>query len=497
MRHASLVLSIVCTALPAIAGTADPARVSIAQVRGVPGGAVTVEVSLETAGARIIGARNDIEFSLLTPVRRRPDGSFDCTTNPGLAPLVPVPFVCVVPQQPADSPPPPDCTRLRAFVFRPTGAPPLPSAVLYSCVFTIAASAQPGAVFPLRIRAPLASGPVGQGLDTRGDSGAIEVVAPTATPTPSETPAPTGTPTLSPTATPSATPSRTAARTRTPTPTPLTPVPTPTRTATPAIAIRVRGGTARPGSVALLAIDLTDRGGRVSGAAFDLLIPEAVFEIGAVRAACRLDARLPRHALSAAPVSDPVPPPGHRRLRLVVSEQSMPPTELGDGPLIACAAPVRGDAPPGTYGLSLERLFAADIDGDLLVGVGAVPGGLTVDPEAPSPSPTATYTPTPSITPPASPTASPTALPTRTPSPSPSATPPLTAPPSPTPSPPPLCPGDCDGDRSVAINELVQGVAIATGATLPARCAALDADANGRVSVAELVAAVARALGGC
>ncbi|MGH7786408.1 MAG: hypothetical protein ACRERC_06045, partial [Candidatus Binatia bacterium] len=61
----------------------------------------------------------------------------------------------------------------------------------------------------------------------------------------------------------------------------------------------------------------------------------------------------------------------------------------------------------------------------------------------------------------------------------------------------PRCPGDCDGDRSVGINELVQGVSIASGTTPPARCAALDANADGRVSVTELIAAVARALGGC
>ncbi|MGH7786180.1 MAG: hypothetical protein ACRERC_04900, partial [Candidatus Binatia bacterium] len=413
MRHASLLLVVVCAALPASAGTADPARISIAQVRGVPGGVVTVDVSLDTAGGRVIGARNDMEFSLLTPIRRRPDGSFDCATNPGLAPLVAVPFTCVTPQQPAGMPPPADCTRLRAFAVRSGDAPPLPSAVLYSCVFSIDPSAQPGAVFPLRIRAPLASGPVGRALDTRGESGAIEVVAPTATPTSSETPAPSPTPTLSPSATPTTTPSRTAARTRTATPTPLTPIPTPTRTATPVIGVRVRGGTARPGAVTLLAIELTDRGGQVSGASFDLLLPQAVFEIGAVAAACGLDARLPLHALSAAPVSDPVPPPGHRRLRLVVSEQSMPPAVIGDGPLIACAVPVRADAPPGTYGLLLDRLFAADVEGRLLAGVGGVAGALIVDPEAPSPSPSATRTPTPSITPSASATASASPLPSR------------------------------------------------------------------------------------
>lgn len=72
--------------------------------------------------------------------------------------------------------------------------------------------------------------------------------------------------------------------------------------------------------------------------------------------------------------------------------------------------------------------------------------------------------------------------------------------PTPTPTPtrtPPRCDGDCDGDGTVAIAELVRAVAVALGAAPLDECAAADGNDDGAVAINELVAAVARALTGC
>jgi hypothetical protein len=59
------------------------------------------------------------------------------------------------------------------------------------------------------------------------------------------------------------------------------------------------------------------------------------------------------------------------------------------------------------------------------------------------------------------------------------------------------CPGDCDGDGRVAIAELLAGVGLALrGGDIDA-CPSLDRDANRRVDVGELIAAVEASLGGC
>ena len=331
-------------------------------------------------------------------------------------------------------------------------------------------------------------------------------------------------PTATPTATPSTTPTasatgtvtrtRTATRTATRTLTPRTPFPTATATATAAVLLRSADAVAAPDTAARLSIDIADRTARVSGMTLDLLLPAAVVDVREVAPACVLAARLTAHALSAAPVGDPPTAPELRRLRLVVSEQTVPPELLGDGPLLTCTAPLRPDAPAGVYALTLDRMFAADVDGNLLLGVRALSGSLTVDPAAPSATPTASPTVTPTASAPPTRTASRTPAPptitpppTPTPSPSPTITPPSTptlspsptAPPTPPPTPtaPASCPGDCDGDRVVGIDELVRAIAIASG-TLPIEgCAAIDASADGVITIDEIVAAVGALLNGC
>jgi hypothetical protein len=59
------------------------------------------------------------------------------------------------------------------------------------------------------------------------------------------------------------------------------------------------------------------------------------------------------------------------------------------------------------------------------------------------------------------------------------------------------CVGDCNGDGSVAIGELVQGVAIALAEGSIDECPAFDMSGNGIVSIGELITAVKAALAGC
>lgn len=60
-----------------------------------------------------------------------------------------------------------------------------------------------------------------------------------------------------------------------------------------------------------------------------------------------------------------------------------------------------------------------------------------------------------------------------------------------------VCVGDCGGRGSVGVGDLVRGVNIALGNAPASSCAALDANANGAVSINELLAAVGNALSGC
>jgi hypothetical protein len=106
-------------------------------------------------------------------------------------------------------------------------------------------------------------------------------------------------------------------------------------------------------------------------------------------------------------------------------------------------------------------------------------------PPGPFETPTATRTPTGSGTS----IATTTATQTRTPS------------ASPTPSPTPIaglaCPGDCNDDRSVTIDELIRGVAIALEQVEVTTCTAFDINNDGSVTIDELVTGVTNALTGC
>jgi YVTN family beta-propeller protein len=114
--------------------------------------------------------------------------------------------------------------------------------------------------------------------------------------------------------------------------------------------------------------------------------------------------------------------------------------------------------------------------GPLGIAIASIPGPCA----APStPTPTATRTPSPS------------AVSTRAPT--------RTLPPrSPTSTPPPgICAADCDRSGSVTVAEIVRAVAIALGQSALALCAAADANGNLSVAIDELIAAVRAALIGC
>jgi len=59
------------------------------------------------------------------------------------------------------------------------------------------------------------------------------------------------------------------------------------------------------------------------------------------------------------------------------------------------------------------------------------------------------------------------------------------------------CLGDCDGDLAVSVDELTTAVNIALGRTALEACARIDGNADGAVSVEEIVAAMANALTAC
>ena len=92
-----------------------------------------------------------------------------------------------------------------------------------------------------------------------------------------------------------------------------------------------------------------------------------------------------------------------------------------------------------------------------------------------------------------------TPTPTSTRTPEPTSTETATAPPASTGTPGALaaCLGDCDGDRSVGVDELVRVIAVGLGMAPVAQCPSADADADGQVSITEMIAAVGNALDGC
>ncbi len=59
------------------------------------------------------------------------------------------------------------------------------------------------------------------------------------------------------------------------------------------------------------------------------------------------------------------------------------------------------------------------------------------------------------------------------------------------------CAGDCNADGRVSVDELIRAVSIALGLTPLGECAGLDTNLSARVEVQEIIAAVGHALDGC
>lgn len=137
-------------------------------------------------------------------------------------------------------------------------------------------------------------------------------------------------------------------------------------------------------------------------------------------------------------------------------------------------------APPGDP----VSAAANRTDVDFIFGDENLPGLLTA---SATPSGMIDGSPTPTHTTAPTDTASPLRTETAT------ADPTQTVIPSPSQTPPPL-PGDCNADGIVSIDELVAMVRIALGLTEASRCPGADLDGDGVLRIAELVSAVRAAL---
>ena len=168
-------------------------------------------------------------------------------------------------------------------------------------------------------------------------------------------------------------------------------------------------------------------------------------------------------------------------------------------------------APAGLGTAGLPPLFDTICpDGEVTVSSDQTPGATRTPTATPTPTTTPTATPTTGgATPtrtgtavPATPTSTgpiATITPTRTiGTPSATATPTSTRTPTPTStSQPGLCTGDCDENQVVSVDELIRGVNIALARAAVGDCEPLDENANGSISIDELVGAVKRAINGC
>jgi CSLREA domain-containing protein len=195
--------------------TATPggAAIILSTVMGSPGGQVTFSATLETGGAMVGSAQNDIAFdSENAPIAALPAGGPDCTLNPQIVQIGKQPLFVFQPPGCSGV----DCGGVRAAAIPSFPVVPIPDgSLLYTCVVNIAPTAASGE-YPLIISRVSLSTPEGIAVPgAAGVNGKIIVVEqPTATPTATSTA--TASPTLTATATQTATPSVTVIPTVTP-----------------------------------------------------------------------------------------------------------------------------------------------------------------------------------------------------------------------------------------------------------------------------------------
>jgi hypothetical protein len=157
------------------AGAARAASIDIGSAAGTPGQDVTVDVSLQTMGASVLGTQNQIGFDRDTPVAARLDGSPDCAVNPAINKNA-----TGFRFHPLGCDPAVDCQAVRVFVLAFDNLAEIADgSVLYSCRIAIAANAAPGS-HALRNSETSASAADGVKVPTTGSDGAVEVGQPTA-----------------------------------------------------------------------------------------------------------------------------------------------------------------------------------------------------------------------------------------------------------------------------------------------------------------------------
>ncbi len=203
--------------------TPGGAAIRLSTATGSPGDQVSFSATLETGGASVGSAQNDIAFdSENAPIATLLNGAPDCALNPQIN------------KQPLFVFQPPGCSGVVCGGVRAAAIPAFPitpipdDTVLYTCNVNIGAGTALGE-YPLIISRVQLSTPEGTPVaGAVGVNGKVVVVPP-----------PTATPTLTPTATPTASPTFTGTPTPTEvpsdTPTPTashTPIPTPTATFT-------------------------------------------------------------------------------------------------------------------------------------------------------------------------------------------------------------------------------------------------------------------------
>lgn len=179
--------------LPTI--TPGGAAIRLSTAMGSPGDQVMFDAVLDTGGADVGTAQNDITFdSFNVPVAALDNGTPDCAKNPDLTDKVPgFSFLskgCTAVM----------CT-MRAFLFQFAPITAIADgSTLYSCSVNISPQAPPGE-YPLSISQVRLSNPLGTPVAGAGVDGKIVVV-----PRPTETATPTETPTASPSQTATPTP---------------------------------------------------------------------------------------------------------------------------------------------------------------------------------------------------------------------------------------------------------------------------------------------------
>ncbi len=314
------------------AGGAHAASIDIGSASGMPGDDLTVDVTLRTMGATVLGTQNRIDFDRETPIAARPTGDPDCAVNAAIDK-----GATNFRFQPLGCDPAADCRSVRVFVLALDNLDPIPdTSVLYTCRIAIAADAAAGS-HALRNAEALASAPGGQAVPTTGSDGVVEVVPkPAASVDVGSASAPAGTATT--------------------------------------FAVTVRLLTAPPATVAGVLHDI----------GFDPLTPIAATDSG--RPACTADEVIAKNFTSFTFL-----PMGCTArddctgMRALVLPSGDTPGGIPDGAtLYSCQVAIAGDAPLGTYPLVAGMPLASGPDGEGLP-VLASDGAIEVI-EAPAPA---------------------------------------------------------------------------------------------------------------